>query len=168
MRISFPLIKLNVNPGRSLPDTIEMTTDSLHIIVLILSILIAMFLLYFLLSSKKHKEHGSEEKPGPEAEKRRGKPCPLCGELLSAGERVHSVIYPGKPDKLMEIFGCPHCETEPQARKAGPNKRKCPVCKQTMAADSVLIARVFDKPGKTHVHVLGCSDCYSGRTRIIK
>lgn len=137
--------------------------NSLHITVLILSGFILLMLLAFLL---KNRINGSvrTEKPqkiGPE--NLRTKPCPLCGTLLKPGERVHSVIYPGKPDSLMEIYGCPFCE-----KPDSPNKRKCPVCKKIMSADSVLIARVFDKPGKKHVHVLGCTRCYSGKTKISK
>jgi hypothetical protein len=25
--------------------------------------------------------------------------------------------------------------------------------------DEILVARLFDKPGRSHVHVLGCSQC---------
>jgi hypothetical protein len=135
-----------------------MTSDNLQIIVLILSIFIALALLYFLFSSNKLSGRNSVKQKAPPSETKTGRPCPLCGELLTNGEKVHSVIYPGKPDKLMEIYGCPHC-------KSTSDKRRCPVCKKIMDADYVLIARVFEKPGKTHVHVLGCSGCYSGRSR---
>lgn len=134
-----------------------MTTDSPYIIVLSLLVLIALLLFIYLFSSRKQAEN--RRKKVPQTDEKAGKHCPLCGELLTNGERIHSVIYPGEPDKLMEIYGCPHCESK-------PGKRKCPVCKKTMAADSILIARVFEKPGKTHVHVLGCSSCYSGRSKV--
>ncbi|MBI9107734.1 MAG: hypothetical protein JEZ04_13385 [Spirochaetales bacterium] len=147
-------------------------SDSFHIIVLVLSAIIALLLLYYLFSSREHSDEENKQRKGKTGQDRTiekntdrsvGKPCPLCGELLMRGERVHSVIYPGKSDKLMEIFGCPYCE-----KPSAPNKRKCPVCGNQMEDGNVLIARVFDKPGKTHVHVLGCSTCYSGRTRIRK
>ena len=82
--------------------------------------------------------------------------CPLCGETLGPGENVKSVLYPatqGASDRMMEIHGCPHCYPS-------GNPRRCPVCKNEMKTDSVCIARCFQKPGKTHVHVLGCSQCY--------
>ena len=136
--------------------------NSLHIMVLILSALIIIMLLMYLFRSRSAgavTTKKGEKLPvqGPT------KPCPLCREPLKPGERVHSVLYPGKPDSLMEIYGCPYCEKE-----TSKNKRICPVCKEEMAADAVVIARVFEKPGKKHVHVLGCSRCYSGRTNIRK
>jgi hypothetical protein len=35
----------------------------------------------------------------------------------------------------------------------------CPVCGNHLTNDEMLIARLFDKPGRSHVHVLGCSKC---------
>lgn len=81
--------------------------------------------------------------------------CPLCGSGLERGERVKSVLFKGVPDSMMEIYGCPHCYP--------PNKnikRICPVCKKELDQESIVIARAFLKPDKTHVHVLGCSTCY--------
>lgn len=56
---------------------------------------------------------------------------------------------------MMEIYGCPYCYP-PNSRV----KRICPVCKKELKNESIVIARVFIKPGQKHVHVLGCSDCY--------
>ncbi|MCF7929040.1 MAG: hypothetical protein K9L68_09220 [Spirochaetales bacterium] len=82
------------------------------------------------------------------------KTCPLCGSELETGERVRSVIYPGTPDRIMHIFGCPHCYP------ARPDpKRTCPVCKVTMPEEGHLVARVFENERRTHVHVLGCTRC---------
>ena len=136
--------------------------SAIHITVLILSGFILLVLLFYLLRSDKNApkgvlHHGREDSAANEG----SKPCPLCGEMLKRGETVHSVLYPGKPDSLMEIYGCPYCE-----KTGSKNSRTCPVCKKTMKPDSVLIARVFEKPGKKHVHVLGCSSCYSGRSRV--
>jgi len=83
--------------------------------------------------------------------------CPLCGEILVPGERVKSRVNPGKGDKLMQIFGCPHCFP--------PNiecKRICPVCKKEVPREGYVIARLFESPGRRHVHVLGCSGCRRG------
>jgi len=85
------------------------------------------------------------------------KPCPLCGTMLTANERVRSAVFPGKEDKLMHIFGCPNC-----APPDGSRKRICPVCGAALPAEGYLIARVFEKPGKTHIHVLGCTGCRRG------
>jgi hypothetical protein len=83
--------------------------------------------------------------------------CPLCGEVLVPGERVKSRVNPGKGDKLMQIYGCPHCYP--------PNiqcKRICPVCKKEVPREGYVIARLFESPGRRHVHVLGCSGCRHG------
>lgn len=132
------------------------TITGLHIAVLIISGLILMLLLFYLFKTRnKQVEIPKVEKPVS------NRHCPLCGEPLVSGERVHSVLYPGKPDSMMEIYGCPYCE-KPDAK----NKRRCPVCKKELPSDAVIIARVFEKPGKKHVHVLGCTLCYSGRSVI--
>jgi len=99
------------------------------------------------------------------------KPCPLCGTMLRRGERVHSVVFSGgaklagpttptdttatrPPDYLTHIFGCPYCHP---ANVESP--RRCPVCTKIVPDDGYIIARMFDKPGKKHVHVLGCTEC---------
>jgi hypothetical protein len=95
------------------------------------------------------------------------KPCPLCGTMLRRGETVHSVVFSGgkasgtaaRPaDYLTHIFGCPYCYP------ATPDhRRECPVCNETVPDDGYVIARMFDKPGKKHVHVLGCTVCRQRR-----
>jgi hypothetical protein len=100
------------------------------------------------------------------------KPCPLCGTMLRRGETVHSVVFSGgasasadggqpssaqrrsRIDYLTHIFGCPYCH--PANDK---HARTCPVCDQEMPADGYVIARMFEKPGRKHVHVLGCTRC---------
>lgn len=87
----------------------------------------------------------AEEKP---------RTCPLCGEVLSPGQRVKTRVNPGQGDKLMQIFGCPHCYP--------PNiecKRICPVCEKEVPRQGYVIARLFEHPRRKHVHVLGCSGC---------
>jgi predicted amidophosphoribosyltransferase len=81
--------------------------------------------------------------------------CPLCGSSLINNKRVNSVLFPGKPDSLMEINGCPYCY--PANLEI---TRICPVCKKEVPKDGHVIARVFIKPNKKHVHVLGCTACY--------
>jgi predicted nucleic acid-binding Zn ribbon protein len=84
------------------------------------------------------------------------KTCPVCSAQLLPEERVKSWAYPaGKTsDRLMNIAGCPYC-------LGGDRPRVCPVCGAVLNTDENLIARLFDKPGRSHVHVLGCSQCRS-------
>jgi hypothetical protein len=80
--------------------------------------------------------------------------CPVCSSRLLYGEQVKSSAFPamGKTDRLMNIFGCPYC-------LEGDRSRVCPVCGSTLKFHEFLIARLFDKPRRSHVHVLGCSRC---------
>jgi len=96
------------------------------------------------------------------------RPCPICGSLLKRGETVHSHVFSGdgagtrgsggsqgRPqDSLSHMFGCKYCYP---ANDEHP--RVCPVCNRVLGADDHLIARYFEKPGKNHVHVLGCTRC---------
>lgn len=82
------------------------------------------------------------------------RPCPLCGAMLKRGERVKTTVYPGKPDSMAHIFGCPYCR--PPSAEA---RRTCPVCRQEIADDGYVVARMFEGKGKKHVHVLGCTGC---------
>jgi hypothetical protein len=84
--------------------------------------------------------------------------CPLCHSLLGPGERVKSDMLPGKGDRMMRIYGCPHCWPATEGAT-----RTCPVCGEALAAGSWAVARYFEKPGRRHVHVLGCDRCRSPR-----
>jgi hypothetical protein len=84
--------------------------------------------------------------------------CPLCGASLAAGERIHSDITPGKGDRIMRIFGCPHCWPS----TPGKRDRLCPVCGGLIDPRGYAIARYFERPGRRHVHVLGCTNCRIG------
>jgi len=132
---------------------------------------ITLITLLVMILSRRHRgdQYGQrEQRPGRQecGELRGGKPepelngkhCPLCGSALYRGESVKSVLYPksgGAPDRLMEIHGCPHCYPPP-----GKEKRICPVCKKMVPLEGDVVARVFDKQERRHVHVLGCSRCY--------
>jgi hypothetical protein len=92
----------------------------------------------------------------PRGEGRPGAPqtCPVCSALLSPGELVKSVAFPsftGK-DRLMYISGCTYCLN-------GDRQRSCPVCGRRLRDDEILVARMFDRPYRSHVHVIGCSHC---------
>jgi hypothetical protein len=80
--------------------------------------------------------------------------CPLCAAALVHGEQVKSTAFPGFPGqgRIMHIRGCAYCLD-------GSRERACPVCGAAIGVDEVLVARMFNKPGRSHVHVLGCSRC---------
>jgi hypothetical protein len=82
------------------------------------------------------------------------KSCPLCRSVLVAGQTVKSSLFPGGADRIMHIFGCPHCWP---ATPSVP--RICPVCGGALDAGGWVIARYFERPGRRHVHVLGCTGC---------
>jgi hypothetical protein len=88
--------------------------------------------------------------------------CPVCAARLAKGERVKSSAFPSVDggDRLMHIFGCPYCTTP-----NFPRDRSCPVCGKSLPFNAYLIARLFDKPGRSHVHVLGCTQCRGPRAR---
>ena len=80
--------------------------------------------------------------------------CPVCSAKLEVGEMVKSVAFPslGGYDRLMYISGCVYC-------LEGDRTRSCPVCNTILLEDEFLVARLFDKPYRSHVHVIGCSHC---------
>ena len=96
------------------------------------------------------------------------KPCPICGTLLTRGERVHTVVYSGEPagrskrdtdaarprESLVHMFGCPYCY--PSGKRI---PRVCPVCQAILPDKGHLIARMFVNQSRKHVHVLGCTEC---------
>jgi hypothetical protein len=86
------------------------------------------------------------------------KTCPVCSSLLEYGERVKSAAFPGIPNqgRMMHISGCVYCLD-------GDRLRTCPVCGAIMENSDYLIARMFDRPGRSHVHVLGCTQCRQRR-----
>ncbi len=136
-------------------------------IAVIALLLIILLLLLIFLTGKKEKPSRDEWIIREEEEtpaKSFGTRCPLCGEWLNRGERVHSHLYPGKPDGLMHIFGCPRCyHGHPDSGGRGGEGRICPYCGESLGPDDYVIARVFNKPGKTQVHVLGCTICRERR-----
>jgi hypothetical protein len=89
--------------------------------------------------------------------------CPVCSARLEKGELVKSLAYPSftGTDRLMHIKGCAYC-------LEGDRPRICPVCGARLKNNEILVARIFERPGRSHVHVLGCSRCRgpkSGRPR---
>jgi predicted nucleic acid-binding Zn ribbon protein len=102
-------------------------------------------------SSQKRKHPARQGIPGAP------RTCPVCSIVLEHGERVQSSAFPsmdGGKDRLMHVLGCPYCLDTNEKRI-----RTCPVCGKNLASSEYLIARMFEKPGRSHVHVLGCSRC---------
>jgi hypothetical protein len=84
--------------------------------------------------------------------------CPVCTARLPPGQLVKSAVYPSQngKDRIMHIMGCPYClEGDVEKRR----RRVCPVCHKPIADTEYLFARIFERPGKSHVHVLGCIRC---------
>lgn len=96
----------------------------------------------------------------PRGESFPGEPqtCPVCSAKLNPGELVSSLAFPslnGGKDRFMHIRGCVYC-------LHGDRDRVCPVCGIILKENEILIARLFERPGRrAHVHVLGCSRCKS-------
>lgn len=81
--------------------------------------------------------------------------CPVCCAKLVEGELVKSRAFPslnGGNDRLMHIRGCLYC-------LKGERKRNCPVCGISLTEEEFLVARMFERPRRPHVHILGCSRC---------
>jgi hypothetical protein len=89
------------------------------------------------------------------------KPCPICGKMLKKSELIKTTVYPGKPDRIVHMFGCPHCYP---GNSGSP--RKCPVCGKILGFNDYLIARMFERRDKKHVHVLGCTRCRDDRSSV--
>ena len=101
----------------------------------------------------------------------RVRPCPLCGSLLRRGEQVHTIVFSGEtvgPDgqtrpprireSMVHMVGCRYCRPP-----EGVKERTCPACKGVIRPEGYAIARMFERDGRRHVHVLGCTVCRHGR-----
>jgi hypothetical protein len=78
------------------------------------------------------------------------------GQERAAGERARTGTSSGRrpDDTLTHIFGCPYCYP--------PNDqypRYCPVCERRLGEDDYIVARMFSREPRSHVHVLGCTQC---------
>ena len=132
--------------------------------ILILTFCVILFVILLRMSSKKlpgitRRKTERPDGAGPYGEITRS--CPLCGSGLRRGETLHTVVYPGKSDKLVDMYGCPYCYADhPRSNGKAPSAaRICPVCKEVLGAKDYLIGRLFEKPAKRHLHILGCSMC---------
>ncbi|MFW6215573.1 MAG: hypothetical protein ACOC45_06460 [Alkalispirochaetaceae bacterium] len=101
------------------------------------------------------------------------KPCPICSTMLGPGERVKTTVFSGdgksayNPDRgsfssrriedaMVHMYGCPYCYP---ANRNHP--RICPVCRNELPETGYVIARMFMRKDRKHVHVLGCTECRS-------
>ncbi len=142
----------------------------LEVILLILLLTTLYFLIHFLWRSY-HLGYSPRTLPSSfedspflgEPVKRRPRSCPLCGQDLQEGERVHSLVFGSTSVRKMEIYGCPWCyQRHPQASHfLGKDKRVCPTCKERLAQDDFVAATLIqEKDKKAQVKVLGCPRCY--------
>ncbi len=121
------------------------------IIVLLLAIIFILLRLGFSFPQKT----ANNRQKNRQEESKSSKFCPLCNSSLSKGENVKSKTYPTESkDTLMDVFGCPKC-----IPPYGTKSRICPVCKKKLPADGYVVGRYFIRPGKKHLHVLGCTLC---------
>jgi hypothetical protein len=110
------------------------------------------------MSAGKHKQGRDRESgnSGPIEEGIAGAPqtCPVCSAKLPKGELVKSSAFPSLNgrDRLMHIQGCIYCIE-------GNRPRRCPVCDVVLKDDEYLISRIFERPGRSHVHIIGCNRC---------
>ncbi|GMO46042.1 MAG: hypothetical protein Ta2B_27350 [Termitinemataceae bacterium] len=95
-----------------------------------------------------------EKKDIPDGQRGQGRLCPICAALFLNGETVLSKRFPstGRFDRLLHIQGCKFCLT-------GQRTRLCPVCGNKLRVEDYLVARITERPGKSHVHVQGCNNC---------
>lgn len=100
------------------------------------------------------KRHRRKRSPRGEGVPGAPQTCPVCSARLEKGELVKSMAFPSFTgrDRLMHLQGCVYC-------LEGDRARVCPVCGTLLGDDEFLVCRMFDRPRRSHVHVLGCSRC---------
>ncbi len=82
--------------------------------------------------------------------------CPLCKQALYAGERIRSdQTEIGDVEVQTRIKGCPYC-MGPTSRRA----RNCPVCKNKVAKDEVILAISDPRIDRLKLSIKGCKQCW--------
>jgi hypothetical protein len=131
-------------------------------ILVLLGVILLWFgyTLFFGMNSRGRRSQKTNGDSHAGVEGRAGDPqtCPVCAAKLPAGMLVKSAAFPtlNGTDRLMHIMGCPFCLEGPTEHR---RPRVCPVCHQPISETEFLFARIFERPGKSHVHVLGCMNC---------
>lgn len=138
-----------------------MNMKVVEILLLITAAAVIVLLLFLLRRRRVDAVKNRSSKPAPQGgsaavpfNEERVRPCPLCGHMLRKGETVHTKVYPGKPDQIANIYGCPYCYPS-----NADDPRICPVCGKTVSPEGYVIARMFVQGTRKHVHVLGCTGC---------
>ena len=125
------------------------------LVALALAALLALLVLVLRLG--RNRDAGSSD-PDPVQDPPESRRCPLCGEDLAPGERVHSTLTHGSDFDFMEIQGCRHCWLD------GRHPRRCPACSAALPDDALVLARVYRREGRRpRVEVYGCTVCRPGR-----
>ncbi|MCE9599984.1 MAG: hypothetical protein K8S54_18635 [Spirochaetia bacterium] len=82
--------------------------------------------------------------------------CPICGEGLRKGERIRSSqVEIGNIEIQTRIKGCPYCMDETNKKK-----RTCPICKNPLALDQVILASADPRVDKNKLSIRGCKQCW--------
>jgi hypothetical protein len=98
---------------------------------------------------------GERRRSQVEKEKPRGF-CPLCKQPLMAGERIRSdQMEIGDIEVQTRIKGCPYC-MGPASRRS----RNCPVCKNKVAKDEVILAISDPRVDRLKLSIKGCKQCW--------
>jgi hypothetical protein len=88
---------------------------------------------------------------------RDGQICPLCSSKLMKSDKLETTAFlsiTGGKDRIMHIKGCVYCLSKHA-------ERSCPVCKEPLGNDDIVVARMFERgrDRNSHVHILGCNKC---------
>ena len=123
-------------------------------IIIVVSLILVTAVVYVLFSGTKTNEQKLKSIEKKEEYSRL--PCIICGSRLKRGERLKSEKYTVDDKTTVHIFGCPFC------LDSDSSKRKCPVCKKSLASKEFLIGDMWKKDnGKNRLHVKGCVKCIS-------
>ncbi len=81
--------------------------------------------------------------------------CPLCKHPLMKGERIRSdQTEIGEVEVQTRIKGCPYC------MGLSNRKRQCPVCKNKVAKDEVILALSDPRVDRLKLSIKGCKQCW--------
>jgi len=134
---------------------------------IIVALLSLIFLLNLFLMYGSNKKNISNNKDLMAVKPDKRIPCPLCGNKLNPGEKLHSELVRKKGEKTtgtLYIYGCPHCYPRSLPEKKSAPK-KCPVCHRKMEKNDYATGYYRELPeGRKRAHVTGCVKCRTGRT----